>query len=171
MNPLTHNPLPLLLTTMALAAAPASAQFQASNDSARRVGIQVGVLSTTATVPSQFTVNAPTGASIVIYLDTQIASDQSSSTRDTTGLPTHAPRSSWPRSSPSRPSQRLDCGPRALQSAISAPAEPHRGLHAADRTHLPHRPHQSAAARTCPRASSARRSRRGRSAWRRAAPC
>ena len=67
---------------------------------------------------------------------------RASSIRDTTGLHHHAPRSSWPRSSPFRPSQRHDCGPRALQSAISAPAEPHRGPHAPGQTHLPHRPQQ-----------------------------
>ncbi len=44
------------------------------------------------------------------------------STRDTTGHPAHAPRSSRPRPSPFRASQRLDCGPRPLQAAISAPA-------------------------------------------------
>lgn len=48
---------------------PCLAQFQVSDHTARQVGLEVDVLSTTLPTASNFTINAPPGAPIVIYLD------------------------------------------------------------------------------------------------------
>lgn len=63
------------LAATALLAPVATAQFQAADSTARRVGIAVDVLSTNVLTFSQFTITAPPGAPIVIFLDSAPALD------------------------------------------------------------------------------------------------
>ncbi|MFK7739878.1 MAG: FG-GAP-like repeat-containing protein [Planctomycetota bacterium] len=64
MKPFRHY-----LAATALIAPFATAQFQASDDTARRVGIAVDVLATNAPTLSTLTLSAPPGAPVILFLD------------------------------------------------------------------------------------------------------